>query len=60
MPATISHVRSGKLRALAVTTLKRNPGAPEIPTVPEALDRVVKGEFKKWADLIRDAKIKLE
>ncbi len=119
MPAAISHVRAGKLRALAVTTLKRNPGAPEIPTVaealnipdyevdswyamfapaktppaivarmqremarviqlpevkqklleqggdtvgssPEALDRVVKGELRKWAELIRDAKIKLE
>ncbi len=60
MPAAISRVRSGKLRTLAVTTLKRNPGAPEIPTVAEALNRVVKGELKKWADLIRDAKIKLE
>ncbi len=119
MPAAISHVRAGKLRALAVTTLKRNPGAPEIPTVaealnipdyevdswyamfapaktppaivarmqkemarviqlpdvkqklleqggdtvgssPEALDRVVKAELKKWAELIRDAKIKLD
>jgi tripartite-type tricarboxylate transporter receptor subunit TctC len=119
MPAAMAHVRAGKLRALAVTTAKRNPGAPEIPTVaealslpdyevdswyamfapaktpapivarmhkelvrviqmpdikqklleqggdtvgssPEALDRVVKGELKKWADLIRDAKIKPE
>ena len=119
MPAAIGQVRAGKLRALAVTTQKRNPGAPEIPTVaealnipdyevdswyamfapaktppaviarmqrevarviqlpdvkqklleqggdtvgssPEALERVVKGELKKWADLIRDAKIKLE
>jgi tripartite-type tricarboxylate transporter receptor subunit TctC len=119
MPAAISQVRAGKLQGLAVTTLKRNPGAPEIPTVaealnipdyevdswyamfapaktppaivarmqrevarviqlpevkqklleqggdtvgssPEALERVVKGELKKWAELIRDAKIKLE
>jgi len=37
MPAAMSHVRAGKLRALAVTTLKRNPGAPDIPTVAEAL-----------------------
>jgi tripartite-type tricarboxylate transporter receptor subunit TctC len=119
MPAAMSNVRAGKLRPLAVTTLKRNPGAPEIPTVaealgipdyevdswyamfapaktpsaivarmqkeiarviqlpdvkqklleqggdtvgssPEVLDRVVKGELKKWAELIRDAKIKLD
>jgi len=119
MPAAISQVRAGKLRALAVTTSKRNPGAPEIPTVaealqisdyevdswyamfapaktpaaivwrmqkaiartielpevkhklleqggdtigstPEELDKVVKGELRKWADLIRDAHIKVE
>ncbi len=119
MPAAMSQVRAGKLRPLAVTTAKRNPGAPEIPTVaealgipdyevdswyamfapaktppaviarmrdeiaraiqlpdvkqklleqggdtvgssPEALDRVVKSELKKWAELIRDAKIKVE
>jgi len=119
MPAAISHVRAGKLRALAVTTLKRNPGAPEIPTVaealkipdyevdswyalfapaktpaaviarmqkeiartiqlpevkqklleqggdtvgssPEHLDRVVKAELKKWAEVVRAAKIRVE
>jgi tripartite-type tricarboxylate transporter receptor subunit TctC len=119
MPAAISHVRAGKLRALAVTTLKRNPGAPEIPTVaealkipdyevdswyalfapaktpapiiakmqkamaktielpevkqklleqggdtvgstPEELDQVVKRELRKWAEVIRQAKIVLE
>ena len=119
MPAAISHVRAGKLRALAVTTLKRNPGAPEIPTVaealkipdfevdswyalfapaktpaavisrmqkavaqaiqqpdtkqklleqggdtvgstPEHLDRVVKAELRKWADVVKSANIKVD
>ena len=119
MPAAISHVRAGKLRALAVTTLKRNPGAPEIPTVaealklpdyevdswyalfapaktpaaivakmqkavaqtiqlpevkqklleqggdtvgssPEYLDRVVKSELRKWADVVKAAKIRMD
>jgi tripartite-type tricarboxylate transporter receptor subunit TctC len=119
MPAAVSHVRAGKLRGLAVTTQKRNPGAPEIPTVaealnipnyevdswyamfapaktppavvarmqsevarviqlpdvkqklleqggntvggsPEALGQVVRSELRKWADLIRDAKIRPE
>ena len=32
----MAHVRSGKLRALAVTTLKRTPSAPELPTISEA------------------------
>jgi len=119
MPAAMGQVRSGRLRPLAVTTLKRNPGAPDIPTVaealklpdyevdswyamfapahtpeaivarmqrevarvielpevkrklleqggdtvgstPEQLDRVVKGELHKWAQLIHDAHIKVE
>jgi tripartite-type tricarboxylate transporter receptor subunit TctC len=119
MPAAISHVRAGKLRGLAVTTLKRNPGAPDIPTVaealkipdyevdswyalfapaktppaiiarmqkaiartiqlpdvkqklleqggdtvgstPEELDRVVKRELRKWAEVVRDAKLKAD
>ena len=36
MPPAMPHVRSGKLRALAVSTAKRSPAAPEIPTVAEA------------------------
>jgi tripartite-type tricarboxylate transporter receptor subunit TctC len=115
----MSHVRSGKLTPLAVTTLKRPPGAPDIPTVaealalpdyevdswiamfapartppsmiarmqkeiarvvrlpevraklieqtgdpvassPEELDRVVKTELKKWAEVVRSARIKAD
>jgi tripartite-type tricarboxylate transporter receptor subunit TctC len=118
-PAALGQVRAGKLRGLAVTTLKRTPAAPEIPTVaeelglpdyevdswyaifapaktppaavarmqkdaarvvhlpdvkqklleqgadsvggtPEELDKVVKAELKRWADVIRAAGIKLE
>ena len=118
-PAALGQVRAGKLRGLAVTTLKRTPAAPEIPTVaeelglpdyevdswyaifapaktppaavarmqkdaarvvhlpdvkqklleqgadsvgstPEELDKVVKAELRRWADVIRDAGIKLE
>ena len=32
----IPHVRSGRLRALGVTTAQRSPGAPDIPTIAEA------------------------
>jgi tripartite-type tricarboxylate transporter receptor subunit TctC len=33
MPSSIEHVRTGKLRALGVTTAARTPAAPDIPTV---------------------------
>jgi len=33
LPASIEHIRAGKLRALAVTTVERSPALPDIPTV---------------------------
>ncbi len=36
LPAALPHVRAGKLRALGVTTQRRAPGAPDIPTFQEA------------------------
>jgi len=35
LPASIEHIRAGKLRALAVTTAKRSDSLPYIPTVGE-------------------------
>jgi tripartite-type tricarboxylate transporter receptor subunit TctC len=35
-PAMLEQVRGGKVRGLAVTTAKRSPAAPELPTVAEA------------------------
>src|SRR5258706_12620082 len=32
----IAHVRSGRLRAIAVTALQRHPQAPEVPTADES------------------------
>lgn len=36
MPPAMPHVRASKLRALAVSTAKRSPAAPDVPTVAEA------------------------
>lgn len=36
IPSVVQHVRSGKLKALAVTSRKRSTGLPEIPTVAES------------------------
>ncbi len=55
MPAAMSHVRAGRLRALAVTTLKRNPGAPEIPTVAEAL-KIPDYDVDSWYAMFAPAK----
>ncbi|HTF16326.1 MAG TPA: tripartite tricarboxylate transporter substrate binding protein [Burkholderiales bacterium] len=35
MPPALPHVKDGQLRALAVTSLKRSPAAPDLPTVDE-------------------------
>jgi len=57
--ATIStalpHVRSGKLRPLAVTTAKRSVAAPEFPTIAEA--GVPGYEHASWVGLLATAKV---
>ena len=37
MPSTLGNIKNGQLRALGVTSLKRSPLAPEVPTVAETL-----------------------
>jgi tripartite-type tricarboxylate transporter receptor subunit TctC len=36
MIGTLTHVRSGRLKALAVSSSKRSPVVPELPTIAEA------------------------
>jgi tripartite-type tricarboxylate transporter receptor subunit TctC len=36
LPSAMPHIRSGKLKALAVTTLQRSAALPDVPTVAEA------------------------
>jgi tripartite-type tricarboxylate transporter receptor subunit TctC len=35
LPPSMEHIRTGKLRALAVTTAVRSPALPDVPTVSE-------------------------
>ena len=46
----ISYVKAGRMRALAVTSAKRNPAMPELPTVAEAApEGPLRGyEFDTW------------
>jgi tripartite-type tricarboxylate transporter receptor subunit TctC len=37
LPSSVAHIREGRLRALAVTTLERSPTMPELPTVAETV-----------------------
>ena len=36
MPSAIQHVRTGKLKPIAVTTAKRSPELPDVPTIAES------------------------
>jgi tripartite-type tricarboxylate transporter receptor subunit TctC len=36
MPSVIGHIRSGKVKALAVAAARRNPQLPDVPTMAEA------------------------
>ncbi|MDB5806632.1 MAG: hypothetical protein JWN73_3954 [Betaproteobacteria bacterium] len=36
LPSALPHVQAGKLRALAVTSAKRSPAAPDLPTIAES------------------------
>lgn len=35
-PVAVPHIKSGRMRALAVTSAKRNPALPDVPTVAES------------------------
>lgn len=35
IPSVVQHVRAGRLRALAVTSLKRSAGVPDVPAIAE-------------------------
>lgn len=37
LPASIAHIKAGKLRALAVTTAVRSPELPDVPTVADTV-----------------------
>ncbi len=54
MPPALPHIKSGKLRALGVTTAKRAAAAPEVPTIAES---GVKGfNVSNWQGILLPAK----
>ena len=37
LPSSVRHIKSGKLRALAVTSAEREPSMPQLPTIGETV-----------------------
>jgi tripartite-type tricarboxylate transporter receptor subunit TctC len=56
IPAAMSHVRSGRLRPLAVTTQKRTSILPDVPTVAEATG-LSDFEVDSWYAMFAQAKV---
>lgn len=56
IPPALQHVRSGRLRALAVTSAKRQSALPEVPAVAESGAAGTKGfEAVAWQSLVAPA-----
>jgi tripartite-type tricarboxylate transporter receptor subunit TctC len=57
---SIAQVKNGKLRALAVTTVKRSSFAPELPTLQEADPRLQGFDIDTWFGVLAPAGIPAE
>jgi tripartite-type tricarboxylate transporter receptor subunit TctC len=56
LPSALPHIKSGKLKALAVTSGQRSGALPEIPTVSEAGGLLLKNyEASSWFGLLAPA-----
>ena len=56
LPSSLPHIRSGRLKALAVTSAVRSTALPDVPTVEEAGGAALKGfEASSWFGLLAPA-----
>lgn len=56
LPSAMAHIKSGKLKALAVTSATRSGALPDVPTVEEAGGPSLKGfEASSWFGLLAPA-----
>ncbi|MES2941069.1 MAG: tripartite tricarboxylate transporter substrate binding protein [Pseudomonadota bacterium] len=56
LPSSMPHIKSGKLKALAVTSSQRSAALPDVPTVEEAGGPTLKGfEASSWFGLLAPA-----
>lgn len=54
LPAVLPHIQSGKLKALAVTSLERSPFLPEVPALSETLPGF---EVSVWYSIVAPANV---
>jgi tripartite-type tricarboxylate transporter receptor subunit TctC len=56
LPSALPHIKSGKLKALAVTSGQRSGALPDVPTVSEAGGLLLKNyEASSWFGLLAPA-----
>jgi tripartite-type tricarboxylate transporter receptor subunit TctC len=56
LPSALPHIKSGRLKALAVTSSRRSDALPEVPTVEEVGGPALKGfEASSWFGLLAPA-----
>ncbi len=55
LPSALPHIRSGKLRAMAVTTLQRSAALPEVPTLDESGGPLKGFDASSWFGLLAPA-----
>jgi tripartite-type tricarboxylate transporter receptor subunit TctC len=56
LPSALPHIKSGRLKALAVTSGERSQAVPDLPTVAEAGGPALKGyEASSWFGLLAPA-----
>jgi tripartite-type tricarboxylate transporter receptor subunit TctC len=56
LPSSLQHVKSGRLKALAVTSAKRSDAMPDLPTLAEAGGPMLKGfDASSWFGLLAPA-----
>lgn len=69
-PAVIAHIRSGRLRALAVSSPERIAALPDVakqlagegavpmPTTPQAFGALIAREIPRWAEMVKAGNVK--
>ena len=56
LPSSLPHIKSGKLRAVAVTSSKRAPALPELPTIAESgIPSLAGFEASSWFGILAPA-----